>query len=245
MTPQPTASPLAPPVICPGCRQPMAAHRFERTPLGEVEIDLCFTCRGIWFDGFESAQITPGGIIALFRLIHEKRDALIQPLPDRLPCPRCRETLLVTADRGRSGQFTYQRCLQKHGRFISFSQFMIEKGFVRQLSPMERDALAARIGTVRCDGCGAPVDIRHDAVCTHCRAPIAILDPEAIEQALAGYHHAEIRRTTANPEALADALLARHRKDKPAPGPDTPLSAMGLGDLIGAGIGLIAALLSR
>ena len=81
--------------------------------------------------------------------------------------------------------------------------------------------------------------------CPHCRAPIAILDPEAIEQALAGYHHAEIRRTTANPEALADALLARHRKDKPAPGPDTPLSAMGLGDLIGAGIGLIAALLSR
>ena len=48
-------------------------------------------------------------------------------------------------------------------------------------------ALAARIGTVHCSSCGAPVDIRADDSCPHCSSPITILDPEAVEKALADY----------------------------------------------------------
>jgi hypothetical protein len=89
---------------------------------------------------------------------------------------------------------------------------MIEKGFVRQLTATEVGTLAARIGSVRCSSCGAPVDIRKDAACTHCRAPIAILDPEAVAQALAGYRAAEARRTAPPDIALmADAILAREK----------------------------------
>jgi hypothetical protein len=62
---------------------------------------------------------------------------------------------------------------------------MIEKGFVRQLTAAEIGKLAIKVATIRCSGCGAPVDIRKDHACTHCRSPIAILDPEAVEQALA------------------------------------------------------------
>ncbi len=46
----------------------------------DIELDLCFTCQGIWFDRYESAQIAPGGIIELFRLIHDRREQLRQPL---------------------------------------------------------------------------------------------------------------------------------------------------------------------
>jgi hypothetical protein len=119
--------------------------------------------------------------------------------------------LLHGIDHAKHGQFNYHRCLQKHGRFTTFGQFMIEKGFVRQLPG--RDHRARRsVGTIRCMGCGAPVDIRNNHACTHCRAPIAILDADAVEQALARYQHAEIKRTTINVDALGDAIVTRERE---------------------------------
>lgn len=79
------------PTPCPSCQQTMSKHRFERLHHGEVILDLCYACQGIWFDDFESVQITPGGIIELFKLLNEHRDDLRQPLRDPLHCPRCRK----------------------------------------------------------------------------------------------------------------------------------------------------------
>lgn len=191
----------------------MHKQRLERLLHGEVVLDLCFPCQGIWFDDFESVQITPGGIIELFKLIHAHRDGQRLPLSDPLRCPRCTEKLLHGLDVAKhGGQFNYHRCLQKHGRFTTFAQFMIEKGFVRQLSAAEIDELAAKVGTIRCNGCGAPVDIRKEHACGHCRSPIAILDPAAVEQALARFQQAEVKRTTRDVEALGDAIVMRERE---------------------------------
>ena len=151
----------ATPTPCPACRQPMSHLTLPKRDAGHVDLDLCFPCQGIWFDNFESYQISPGGIIELFKLIHAHRDEMRMPHPVRLHCPRCNDALLPVLDVAKSGRFTYQRCLQKHGRFTVFAQFMIEKGFVRQLAPMEVKALAARVGTIHCSGCGAPA-----ALCT-------------------------------------------------------------------------------
>lgn len=191
----------------------MHKQRFERLLHGEVVLDLCFPCQGIWFDDFESVQITPGGIIELFKLIHAHRDGQRLPLSDPLRCPRCTEKLLHGLDVAKhGGQFNYHRCLQKHGRFTTFAQFMIEKGFVRQLSAAEVDELAVKVGTIRCNGCGAPVDIRREHACGHCRSPITILDPTAVEQALARFQQAEVKRTTRDVEALSDAIVMRERE---------------------------------
>ena len=201
------------PTACPSCRQPMVQKTFARQTHGEVELDLCFSCHGIWFDDFESVQITPGGIIELFKLIHEHRDDQRLPLRDPLNCPRCNEKLLHGLDLAKAGgRFNYHRCLQKHGRFTAFAQFMIEKGFVRQLTAAEISELSVRIGIVRCSGCGAPVDIRHDHACGHCRSPITILDAEAVEQALTRYQQAEVKRTTLNMEMLGDAIIMREKE---------------------------------
>lgn len=191
----------------------MVKHRFERLHHGEVVLDLCFACQGIWFDEFESVQITPGGIVELFELLHEHHDDQRIPLSDPIKCPRCNERLLHGLDVAKhGGRFNYHRCLQKHGRFTTFAQFMIEKGFVRQLNPAEIYALAAKVGIIRCMGCGAPVDIRQDHACGHCRAPITILDPGAVEQALSRFQHAETRRTTRDVELLGDAIVMRERE---------------------------------
>ena len=199
---------------CPSCHQVMAKHRFARNLHGDVVLDLCFPCQGIWFDGFESAQLTPGGIIELFKSIHAHRDGQRLPLTDPLHCPRCNESLLHGLDVAKhGGKFNYHRCLQKHGRFTTFAQFMIEKGFVRQLTAAEIGQLAIKVATIRCSGCGAPVDIRKDHACTHCRSPITILDPAAVEQALARYQQAEVKRTTVDVDALGDAIVMREREN--------------------------------
>ncbi|PKO27981.1 MAG: hypothetical protein CVU32_01865 [Betaproteobacteria bacterium HGW-Betaproteobacteria-5] len=201
------------PTPCPSCQQPMVKKTFERLLHGTVVLDLCFNCQGIWFDEFESVQITPGGTIKLFELLHEHHDDQRTPLRDPLKCPRCSEKLLHGLDVAKhGGQFNYHRCLQKHGRFTTFAQFMIEKGFVRQLNLAEINELSAKVGIIRCMGCGAPVDIRRDHACGHCRAPITILDPSAVEQALSRYQHAEVRRTTRDVEALGDAIVMRERE---------------------------------
>ena len=190
----------------------MSTHRFPRKTGGEVELDLCFPCQGIWFDEYESLQLAPSGVIDLFKLIHEHRDDQRLALATPLRCPRCKERMIHSQDRVKSGLFNYMRCGQ-HGRFITFSQFMIEKGFVRQLNGTEINELKARIGTIRCNGCGAPVDIHQQSACGHCQAPIAILDPQAVEQALAGYHQAAVKQAApADPAVLAETILFAERE---------------------------------
>ncbi len=191
----------------------MVTRPFERKNNGEVELDLCFACQGIWIDKSESPQLAPAAVIELFKLIHEHRADQSLALASLLHCLRCDELLIDSRDRVKAGVFSYLRCPQQHGRFITFAHFMIEKGFVRQLSGVEIEQLRQRIGVIRCSGCGAPVDIRIDSACSHCRAPIAILDPKAVETALAGYRQGALRPASAPiPHALADAILYSERE---------------------------------
>ncbi|MCX7163256.1 MAG: zf-TFIIB domain-containing protein [Betaproteobacteria bacterium] len=228
---------------CPSCRAPMTAQGFARKTGGEVELDLCFACQGIWFDEHESLHLAPAGVIGLFKLIHEHRDDLSLALASPLRCPRCSERLLHVQDRVKSGLFNYMSCA-RHGRFVSFSQFMIEKGFVRQLSGAELDQLKVRIGAVRCTGCGAAVDIRRESACSHCRAPIAILDTQAVEQALAGYQQAAARQAAApEPALLAEAILVREHERSRYQHQRSSLLEADVGDLLLDGIAMVGDML--
>lgn len=201
-------------VHCPSCRNKMSPLALPGKVRDDVELDLCFNCQGIWLDNFESQQIAPSGIIDLLKLIHQHRDDLQLQIADALNCPRCNERLARSMDIAKSGRFTYYRCGKNHGRFTVFGQFMIEKGFVRQLNPLEIRNLADRIGVVHCSCCGAPVNIRTDSACTHCHAPIAILDPDALKRALENYRQAEAKQTEAEPAALAEAIMMTERQRK-------------------------------
>lgn len=218
----------------------MRQQRFERKISGAVELDLCFACQGIWFDEYESLQLAPASVIALFKMIHEHRDEPRLPLAGTLFCPRCDERLIAAQDRVKSGLFNYLRCPQQHGRFITFAQFMIEKGFVRQLTGAEINELKVRIGVIRCTGCGAPVDIRTDSACSHCRAPLAILDQQAVEAALAGYQQAALRQAAApSPAVLADAILFKERERSRRQRERGRAGDADLGDLLLDGVAMI------
>ena len=116
---------------------------------------------------------------------------------------------------------------------------------MRPLSGSELAALKARVRTVQCSNCGAPVDLQHDTACPYCRSPLAILDPEAVNKALRELSTSEIQRRTIGVDRLADALTMR------APGigglnrSGTAAIDAGLaGDLVAAGVAIVAALLN-
>jgi hypothetical protein len=247
---QPTLSPSSTDrlIPCPSCAMPMANHRFGRKQGGDVDLDICFGCQGIWFDAFESLQLTPGAVVELFRLVHEHQGDQRFALKDTMRCPRCASILSHAFDLAKvGGRFNYHRCARGHGRLTTFGQFMIEKGFVRQLSPAEILALQARVTTVRCSSCGAPIDIQRNHACTHCRAPLTFLDPAAVAQALGNFQQAEIKRTTVDQNGVADAILssARSTREKASFHWNEAKTADegSIGDLVVAGAALLLNLL--
>ena len=192
----------------------MVAHRLATRDGASVELDICFACQGLWFDPRENLQLAPGSVVALFELLHKHRDDAHHPLHDPLQCPRCRRALSHGFDVVRSGRYVTYRCPQQHGRFATFSSFMVEKGFVRQMTQPEIEDLARRVDAIFCTGCGAPVDIRRDHACPHCCAAFSLLDPAAVEQALQRHGTAAVKQaaTPASRAAdVADALVAIER----------------------------------
>ncbi|HEX4329048.1 MAG TPA: zf-TFIIB domain-containing protein, partial [Burkholderiales bacterium] len=195
---------------CPSCLGPMASRAYPKNYGGEETLDVCWNCQGIWFDAREAVQLAPAGVVQLFQAIHENHEQA-RPLGSTLKCARCVEHLVYRQDITKGGHIVYYFCPAEHGRFTPFTQFMIEKGFIRTLSAVERIALAARMPTIRCSGCGAPIDLAHDTVCSFCQAPISVLDPGAVEQALAAYGAADKARTVQPHDVVAEAILAHER----------------------------------
>lgn len=225
---------------CPGCGEAMRRQSFARRPEGRVDLDLCFGCRAIWFDAYESSVLAAAGVIELFRIVNTPAPAPPRPLDAAPQCVTCRATLQLTHDVQRTNRFVYYRCPAGHGRFTTFLQFLREKSFVRSLTDAEAERLRVTVAQVRCSSCGAPVDIGRDAQCPYCRAPIAILDADAVRKVLAeldAQRPAPAAARTVDPGAVLEALLmdrgaGRDRAD-----------AFPLLDLVGAGLGRILAAL--
>jgi glutaredoxin len=189
----------------------MGQHALASVTGGEVVLDLCFACHGLWFDWQENLKLAPSAVIELFRLLHEHRSEPRQPLASSMACPHCTRQLVQGFDVVRSGRYITHRCPQRHGRFSVFSSFMIEKGFVRQLTQPEVDDMALRLAVIYCNSCGAPVDLRKDTACPYCHAAFSLLDPQAVERALQGYAKAASNAGAIKIPELADALVMVER----------------------------------
>ena len=199
---------LTPPLACPSCRAPMASRAVAGHNGATIALDLCHACRGLWFDEGESLRLSPEGIVDLFGDLNAHKDDAQTPLGRAMACPRCRRELAEGVDLVRTGRYFTYRCPQRHGRFATFAAFMVEKGFVRQLTAPEIADLAERVRIIHCGSCGAPIDLRQHDACPYCHSALSLLDPKAVQQALADYQ-ARAQRAAAGPRApdLADALI--------------------------------------
>jgi hypothetical protein len=235
------AAPAAGPLACPGCGTRMRSLVLERRTFGTLSVDLCETCRALWFDAFESVQLAPAATLELFRAIHDAARAERRPLPPSMRCPRCGETLQLTHDVQRTTHFSYHRCPYKHGRFTPFVQFLREKDFVRPLAADELGRLKRAVRSVRCSGCGAPIDLATMTACAYCHAPIELLDPDAVAKTLAELSAAPRAPSPVDIDALALRLAAAQRIDDAR----QPASGAAVYDLMSAGIDALVEMWTR
>jgi hypothetical protein len=201
-----------------------------------VAIDLCRVCQGFWFDSREHLQLAPAAILQLFEIIHDAKGSRT-PLPSRLPCPRCGLRLLPTDDRQRATSFRYWRCAREHGRYITFVDFLREKDFVRELDPAQLAALKAQVRSVTCSSCGAPIDLAHDTVCSHCHSPLAMLDLERVGHVIEQLRQSAERTSHPDPANVATLQIALLRERQQVE------KEFGSGDLIEDGLSEIVALI--
>lgn len=233
----------------------MEGHALTNLAGQPMEVDLCYSCQGLWLDRHENLRLSPQAVIELFKALHAHRTDERRPLAHRMGCPRCERPLAQGYDLVRSGRYVTYRCPQQHGRFSTFASFLVEKGFVRHMTHAEVKDLALRVQAIDCSNCGAPVDLRKDAACPHCRTALSLLDPDAVHQALAGYQAAANRQAAAQAtpsSSIADTLVALERERSAAQrerslghftrGDD--IREMTAGDVLLAGVSLVVGMLS-
>lgn len=226
---------------CPACQAAMLSLDFERALLpSRITANFCFACQVVWFDQHDCAQLSPGGVLEVFKAFNEHRSDARNPLPELLDCPRCNSRLALTHDLQHTTHFSYFRCPYGHGRLSAFFQFLLEKNFIRPVSGEELAALKAKVRTIQCSNCGAPVDLQNSIACTYCHTPISILDPDAVTKAIGALATAEANRKAVNVDALGDAIIMLHQQSTPAA--QTSDAILGA-DLVAIGVGIVADLL--
>ena len=203
---------------CPGCGASMGSLALEQTPHGEVVVDLCVRCHALWFDAFESVRLTPAATLALFEAVRVAAEP-VRAEQKSLACPRCRAGLVETRDLRHTTRFVYWRCPRGHGRFTPFVQFLREKDLLRPLAPRDIERLKVHVRSIRCTGCGAPVDLSRDARCPYCAGPIEAFDVGAATATVRALEERTASPARIDVDGLADALLgagaSRRRAESP------------------------------
>jgi len=159
----------------------MTEHTLDSHTGTPVTIDLCEACQACWFDGLESLRLAPRSVLALFHVIGDHTTRPPSALSRTAACPTCGMRLVPTKDMQRSTRFEYLRCPQRHGRLITFFNFLREKDFIRPLSGAQLEELRRNVQIVNCSNCGAPVDVGKGSACAHCGSPLSMLDMKQAE----------------------------------------------------------------
>jgi uncharacterized protein len=101
---------------CPKCSHPM-----EQVVYGDIEVDRCTLCKGLWFDareheelkkipGSEAIDIGDADVGAIFN--HD----------DRIRCPRCAGRMLRMVDPDQP-HIWYESCSSCHGVYFDAGEF--------------------------------------------------------------------------------------------------------------------------
>ncbi|MBX3606728.1 MAG: hypothetical protein KF788_15725 [Piscinibacter sp.] len=172
-----------PALNCGNCRQPMRRLALPGHYGRQVEIDLCMHCDLVWFDHTETARLNGVALLELIGTMARAQTLAHEVLRGDARCPRCSAGLKTIHNRSRWGASLQLECVNRHGAYQSFAQFLQEKGLLRPMSRVDRAILVERHGHVDCVNCGAAIG-REDAECPHCRSVPALLDVARLARAL-------------------------------------------------------------
>ena len=164
-----------------------------------VDVDICDGCQALWFDKYESLQLSASSVLQLFRIIGQA-SGVKAAVSAFAKCPRCDRRLRVMHDMQRSARFEYRGCPGNHGRLITFFNFLREKNFIKPLSPAQIEELRSKVRTINCSNCGASVDLAHGIACSHCGSPLSMLDLNQAEDLIA-----KLRQAGSGPQPVVPA----------------------------------------
>ena len=191
----------------------MTAVTLEGHGGRSVSIDLCETCHAFWFDSYESLQLSPASTLKLFTRIGELSAGKTPAIGRVLRCPRCTARLLTTHDRQQNTPFEYWRCDSRHGRFITFFNFLREKSFIKTLSANQLDELRQHIQIVNCSNCGGPIDLTSASACSHCGSPVSMLDMKQAEGLITQLKDASTTAQSIDPALPLNLMRARRETE--------------------------------
>jgi hypothetical protein len=193
---------------CPECKKPMGEHTLGTRTGGTLQLDVCQACGGLWFDTHESLKLSAGGTLRLFRVVYGERRARPPKHTGPLSCPRCDAKLVLSHDLAHGNRYQYWRCTAgDHGHFITFFQFLREKGLVRALHAQELVALRKHVDTLLCSDCGEPIRLANMSACARCQAPVCLMDPECVESTIRDAEQAVGSRRDVAPHVAAHLVM--------------------------------------
>lgn len=172
-----------PTLACGNCRQTMLRLVLPGHYGRKVEIDLCAGCHLVWFDLTETARLTGPALLELIGAMAQAQTLPHELLRPDVRCVRCACSLKTVHNRSRWGQSLQLECLNRHGAYQSFAQFLQEKGLLRPMSRIDRAQLLQRAGQIDCVNCGAAIGAR-DERCSHCQSVPSLLDVARLARAL-------------------------------------------------------------
>ena len=121
---------------CPKC-----SHAMEQVVFGDIEVDRCTLCKGLWFDLLEHEQLkSMHGAEAID--IGDREVGAIFNRDDRITCPRCGGPMIRMVDAAQP-HIWYESCGVCHGVFFDAGEFRDYKqyspaDFFRRLRARER-----------------------------------------------------------------------------------------------------------
>ncbi|MEO8278060.1 MAG: zinc ribbon domain-containing protein [Ideonella sp.] len=192
----------APAPGCGNCGVAMRALPLAGHYGSTVTIDVCQDCDLVWFDDVETARLSGPGLLELIGAMASAQRRPHNTLSAAIACPRCRGPVRGVHNRSRWGTSMQLACLNRHGAYQTFAQFLAEKGLTRPMSSADRTKLLQRDGAIHCINCGAQLD--SDArQCRWCESVPAVVDVARLaasldpEQALTlqAVHATPVRKT--------------------------------------------------
>ena len=170
-------------LACGNCRQAMQRITLPSHYGMPVELDLCGACHLVWFDSTEAARVGGHSLLTLIGQMAQTQSLAHEIIRSNAGCPRCGSALKTVHNQTRWGRSLQLECLNHHGAYQSFAQFLQEKGLLRPMSIADRHMLLAAAGRLDCINCGAAIN-RDDETCPHCRSVPSLVDVARLARAL-------------------------------------------------------------
>jgi Zn-finger nucleic acid-binding protein len=170
---------------CPACRQKFRVLSVSDHYGRHYEIDICLTCRLIWFDELEEVKLNKKWVIKLLEIIRDTPEnnffaGHFSGKNANFLCPRCENPLKKQQDKSFSGDEIETHICPDHGTLYRFDDFFRLKGLYKAFNVDKK----LKPLFVRCKNCGNNIDPTSREDCEYCSTPFSFFDKDILLQVL-------------------------------------------------------------